>query len=154
MTAIAPTTSSHRKYRLPCLVILPSLSLPPVVYCLGTSPIQAARLRPDPNAFQSPIGNQRGGADRADAGDLRQPPTRLTGPVQDHDVLVDGFDLSADRAILPRQHLENVAYGRRHPAISFTLRRFRSLATTDNPVVLATGMRVAGGMRMAGVPDG
>jgi TolB-like protein/Flp pilus assembly protein TadD len=37
---------------------------------------------------------------------------------------------------------------------SFTPRRFRALAATNNPVVLATGMRVAGGMRMAGVPDG
>ena len=37
---------------------------------------------------------------------------------------------------------------------SFTLRRLRSLPATNNPVVLATGMRVAGGMRMAGVPDG
>src|SRR6266478_6631581 len=55
MTAIAPVTSSHRKYRLPCLVMPPSRSLPPVVCCFGTNPIQAARLRPDPNAFQSPI---------------------------------------------------------------------------------------------------
>ena len=37
---------------------------------------------------------------------------------------------------------------------SFTLRRLGSLAATNNPVVLATGMRIAGGMRMAGVPDG
>jgi TolB-like protein/class 3 adenylate cyclase len=37
---------------------------------------------------------------------------------------------------------------------SFTLRRLRSLAATNNPVVLATGMRIAGGMRVAGVPDG
>jgi TolB-like protein/class 3 adenylate cyclase len=37
---------------------------------------------------------------------------------------------------------------------SFTIRRFRSLAATNNPVVLANGMRLAGGMRMAGVPDG
>ena len=36
----------------------------------------------------------------------------------------------------------------------FTLRRFRSLAATDNPVVLATRMRIAGGMLMAGVPEG
>jgi hypothetical protein len=55
MTAIAPTTSSHRKYRLPYLVILPSLSLPPVVCCFGTKPIQAARLRPEENVVQSPI---------------------------------------------------------------------------------------------------
>ena len=37
---------------------------------------------------------------------------------------------------------------------SFTLRRLRSLAATNNPVVLATRMRIAGGMRMSGVPDG
>ena len=37
---------------------------------------------------------------------------------------------------------------------SFTLRRLGSLAATNNPVVLATRRRVAGGMRMAGVPDG
>src|SRR6516225_10632030 len=54
MTAIAPATSSHRKYRLPCFEILPSRSLPPVECCLGTNPIQAARLRPEQNAFQSP----------------------------------------------------------------------------------------------------
>jgi hypothetical protein len=30
ITAIAPTTNSHRKYQLPCLVMLPSLSLLPV----------------------------------------------------------------------------------------------------------------------------
>jgi hypothetical protein len=54
MTAMAPVISSHRKYRLPCFEIPPSLSLPPVECCLGTSPIQAAKLRPDENAFQSP----------------------------------------------------------------------------------------------------
>ena len=37
MIAIAPATSSHRRYRLPCLVMLPSRSLPPVVCCFGTS---------------------------------------------------------------------------------------------------------------------
>ena len=59
MTAIAPATSSHRKYRLPCFEIPPSRSLPPVECCLGTSPIQAARLRPDENAFQSPTSATR-----------------------------------------------------------------------------------------------
>ena len=54
MTAIAPATSNHRKCRLPCFEILPSRSLPPVECCLGTNPIQAARLRPEENAFQSP----------------------------------------------------------------------------------------------------
>ena len=36
----------------------------------------------------------------------------------------------------------------------FTLRRFRSLGASNNPTFLASGMRVAGGMRMAGVPEG
>ena len=54
ITAIAPATSSQRKYRLPCFEILPRRSLPPVECYRGTRPIQAARLRPDENAFQSP----------------------------------------------------------------------------------------------------
>jgi len=59
ITAIAPATSSHRKYRLPCFEIPPRRSLPPVECCLGTSPIQAAKLRPDENAFQSPTSATR-----------------------------------------------------------------------------------------------
>ncbi len=59
MTAIAPTTSNHRKYRFPCFEIPPSRSLPPVECCLGTRPIQAARLRPDENTFQSPTSATR-----------------------------------------------------------------------------------------------
>jgi hypothetical protein len=34
-------------------VMLPSLSLPPVLCCFGTSPIQAARLRPEEKVFVS-----------------------------------------------------------------------------------------------------
>ena len=85
MTAIAPTTSNHRKYRLPCLVILPSLSLPPVLCCLGTSPIQAARLRPD-EGHDAPIDGRDLGPDSAmlpgqhlkDAADGRGNPTIRT----------------------------------------------------------------------------
>ena len=36
---------------------------------------------------------------------------------------------------------------------SFTLRRLRSLAASNNPVVLASGKRIAGGMLLAGVPE-
>jgi TolB-like protein/class 3 adenylate cyclase len=36
----------------------------------------------------------------------------------------------------------------------FTLRRLRSLGASNNPTFLASGMRLAGGMRMAGVPEG
>jgi len=68
ITAMAPATRSHRKYRLPCLVMLQSLSLPPVVCCFGTSPIQATKRRPDLNAFQSPISATRAVAITAYAG--------------------------------------------------------------------------------------
>lgn len=37
---------------------------------------------------------------------------------------------------------------------SFTLRRLRSLGASTNPVVLASGKRIAGGMLTAGVPEG
>ena len=59
MTAMAPATSSQRRYRLPCFDIPPRLSLPPVECCLGTKPIHAARLRPDANVFQSPTSAMR-----------------------------------------------------------------------------------------------
>src|SRR6266404_9032747 len=64
------------------------------------------------------LGNQCGGADRADAWDLRQPSARLTPAVQGHDALVNGCYLGADSTILPRQYLENAADGRGNPAIS------------------------------------
>src|SRR5580658_962381 len=34
-TAVEPTTSNLRIYRLPCLVTAPSLALPPLEFCLG-----------------------------------------------------------------------------------------------------------------------
>jgi hypothetical protein len=74
MTAMAPVISSHRKYRLPCFEIPPSLSLPPVECCLGTSPIQAAKLRPDENAFQSPTCGEHA---KAEAWDYRDRPKAL-----------------------------------------------------------------------------
>src|SRR4029077_1686537 len=98
--------------------MLPSLSLPPVLCCFGTSPIQGRKTAPRGECLPvTDLCDQSGGADRADAWDLCQPPARLTGAVQDHDALVDGCYLDADSAILPRQHLENAAHGRGHPAI-------------------------------------
>ena len=41
-TEMAPNTRSRRIYRLPCLVIDPNFSLPPVEFCLGVAPSQAA----------------------------------------------------------------------------------------------------------------
>src|SRR5882724_11894416 len=50
MTASAPTVSIERRYLLPCLVMPPSRSLPPLEFCLGTNPIQAAKLRAEAKA--------------------------------------------------------------------------------------------------------
>ena len=52
-TEMAPNTRSRRIYRLPCLVIDPNFSLPPVEFCLGVAPSQAAKSRPDLKACGS-----------------------------------------------------------------------------------------------------
>src|ERR1700720_4342654 len=53
ITERAPAQKRLRRYRSPCLVILPSLSLPPLEFCFGTSPIHAEKSRPDRKAFGS-----------------------------------------------------------------------------------------------------
>src|SRR6516165_12128258 len=53
MTASAPAQNRDRIYRSPALVMLPSLSRPPLEFCLGTSPIQAAKSRPQRKDFGS-----------------------------------------------------------------------------------------------------
>jgi len=40
-------------YRLPCLVMAPSVCLPPLEFCLGVRPSQAAKSRPDLNTLGS-----------------------------------------------------------------------------------------------------
>jgi hypothetical protein len=45
--ASAPAVNKLRRWRSPRLLILPSLSLPPLEFCFG-SPIQAEKSRPDP----------------------------------------------------------------------------------------------------------
>src|SRR3984957_13551201 len=52
-TEMAPNTRSRRIYRLPCLVIDPNFSLPPVEFCLGVAPSQAAKSRPNLKACGS-----------------------------------------------------------------------------------------------------
>ena len=48
-TVRAPNTRRWRRYRSPCLVMPPSLFLPPDEFCLGVKPSQAANSRPDRN---------------------------------------------------------------------------------------------------------
>src|SRR6266542_3875810 len=49
-----PVVNRPRRYRSPRLLMLPSFSLPPLEFCLGTSPIQAEKSLPDRKALGSP----------------------------------------------------------------------------------------------------
>src|SRR6476660_9064739 len=51
ITASAPAVNRLRRYRSPRLVMLPSLSLPPLEFCFGTKPTQAEKSRPDRKAL-------------------------------------------------------------------------------------------------------
>src|SRR5207342_3709446 len=51
--ALAPLISSRRRYWLPRLDILPRRFLPPVEFCRGTRPSQAANSRP----LRKPLGS-------------------------------------------------------------------------------------------------
>jgi len=48
-TAVMPTTSSLRRYLSPIFVMRPSRSLPPLDFCYGVSPSQAANCRSERN---------------------------------------------------------------------------------------------------------
>src|SRR5262245_44059277 len=70
----------------PCLLILPSLSRPPLECCFGTNPIQAEKLRPDRKVFG--IANtchQSGGQQRTDDRNAVEALARLIGAVPSHD---------------------------------------------------------------------
>jgi hypothetical protein len=53
-TAVAPTTSNRLMVRSPCLLIRPSRSFPPLLFCRGVRPSQAANCRADLNSAASP----------------------------------------------------------------------------------------------------
>lgn len=55
MTAIAPCTKSVLRYLSPRLLIRPNRGFPPVEYCLGTNPSQAAKSLPESNCSPFPI---------------------------------------------------------------------------------------------------
>src|SRR5215467_13368269 len=50
---VAPSTSNFLMYRLPAFVMAPRDCLPPVEFCRGVRPSQAAKWRPDPNTLES-----------------------------------------------------------------------------------------------------
>ena len=88
MTSSAPATNRLRESRSPCLLMLPSRSLPPLECCFGTSPIQAEKLRPD----RKVLGQQHWRPERSPVSDLpgnvMKAFARLVGPMpsQDHSI--------------------------------------------------------------------
>src|SRR5437660_1359014 len=103
-TECAPTTRMRRKQRSPCLEIGPSFCLPPVESCRGTSPIQAAKLRPD----RKTVGSATVAAialapDDTDARDGLKPLARLVRAVLRLDSLLDRSDQRLHRLKLRRQ---------------------------------------------------
>src|SRR6516225_1443683 len=68
----------------------PSLGLPPLELCFGTSPIQAEKSRPDRNVLGSAnAGDKRGGESRADTGNLIKSSACLAGPMPSPDHAVE-----------------------------------------------------------------
>ena len=127
MTAIAPATSSHRKCRLPCFDILPSLSLPPVECCRGTKPIQAAKLRPDENAVQSPTSATRAVASSRQKPDLSR---------RSAEAVADAFD--AGRVVAASQ----ITHQRRLRLLAQSLGNFRSRGRRETPSESATNASI------------
>src|SRR5512147_2787763 len=96
-TDIAPLTSKRRRYPLPRLLIGPSLTLPPVPSCRGTSPSEAEKSRPLRKAAGlttiaamalDRIGPIAGRGDQMPAGRVAAPPV--------HDLLVNALELSLE----------------------------------------------------------
>src|ERR1700704_6647131 len=85
MTASAPATNRLRSWRPPFLLMLPSLSLPPLECCFGTSPIQAEKLRPESeDPWIRDTRNQSGRQHRTDPGDVAKALARILGSVPSH----------------------------------------------------------------------
>src|SRR5258706_10564039 len=98
MTASAPATTRPRRKRSPCLLMLPSLSLPPLECCFGTSPTQAEKLRPDRKVVGSATLATRAVASIGPTpGDVMKAFARLVGPVpgQDHPIELQDLPLEA-----------------------------------------------------------
>src|SRR6266568_9482304 len=74
--------------------MLPSFSLPPLEFCLGTSPIHAEKSRPDRKALGSPTLATRAVASAGPTpGILIEPLACLIGSVPGHDEAIEVQDL-------------------------------------------------------------
>src|SRR6516162_2836836 len=104
--ALAPLIRSRRKYGLPRLDIPPRRCLPPVEFCRGTRPSQAANSRP----LRKPLGSttvaaMACGNDRADAWNARQALADGVALVPGHELLLDRRNRRLQLLNLCGQHL-------------------------------------------------
>src|SRR5215472_7211310 len=99
--ALAPLIRSRRKYWLPRLDIPPRRCLPPVEFCRGTRPSQAANSRP----LRKPLGSTTVAAMRADARNARQALADGIALVPGHELLLDRRNRRLQLRNLCRQHL-------------------------------------------------
>src|SRR5215472_15736974 len=117
--ALAPLIRSRRKYWLPRLDIPPRRCLPPVEFCRGTRPSQAANSRP----LRKPLGSTTVAAmavaiDRADARNARQALADGVALVPGHELLLDRRNRRLQLLNLCRQHLEHLARQIRQPRVA------------------------------------
>src|SRR6266436_6834340 len=96
--------------------MLPSLSLPPLECCFGTSPIQAEKFRPDRKAFGSATLATKAVA----ASDRRQiePLARLIGSVPGHDLLIEIQNLCLQRPQLGSESEQTGACNLGQPSVA------------------------------------
>src|SRR5437773_2170286 len=113
----------------------PSRSLPPLECCLGTSPIQAEKLRPDRKGPRvSNTRDQSGRQHRTDAGNVMKALARLVGPVPGHDQPIELQDLLLEAEQLSAERGKARASNLRHPFVARVgnnMQQFRDPFTPD-----------------------
>ena len=94
---MAPVTSSHRKYRLPCFGDPAEPFLAAGRMLLGNKPDPGRQVASGRERLPiTHLSNQGGGDDRANARDFLEPPAFFTRAMPGMDVLLDGSDLCRD----------------------------------------------------------
>src|SRR4051812_10199324 len=100
--------------------MLPSRSLPPLECCLGTSPIQAEKLRPDRKVLGSATLATRAVASIGpDSGNVMKALARLVGPVPGQDQPIELQDLLLDTEQLSTERGKARTGNLRHPLVAW-----------------------------------
>src|SRR5437764_916540 len=98
--------------------MLPSLSLPPLEYCFGTSPIQAREVAPRSEDLRiSDARSQSRCQQRTDARNVMKALARFVGPVPVHDHAIERQNLLFEAEQLTAERGKTCARNRRHPFI-------------------------------------